>query len=54
MATADFLQKAIDIVQKAIEADTAGRYEEAYKQYFNGLDYFMMAIKCRLMNTMKS
>lgn len=45
MATADFLQKAIDIVQKAIEADTAGRYEEAYKQYFNGLEYFLMAIK---------
>lgn len=47
MATADFLQKAIDIVQKAIEADNAGRYDEAYKQYFNGLDYFMMAIKCK-------
>jgi vacuolar protein-sorting-associated protein 4 len=46
MATADFLQKAIDIVQKAIEADNGGRYDEAYKQYFNGLDYFMMAIKC--------
>ncbi|CAN6662072.1 vacuolar protein sorting-associated protein 4 [Trichomonascus vanleenenianus] len=45
MATADFLQKAIDIVQRAIEADTAGRYDEAYKQYFNGLEYFIMAIK---------
>lgn len=41
----DFLQKAIDIVQKAIEADTAGRYDEAYKLYYNGLEYFMTAIK---------
>jgi vacuolar protein-sorting-associated protein 4 len=47
MATADFLQKAIDIVQKAIEADTAGRYEEAYRQYYNGLEYFMTALKCK-------
>uniref|UniRef100_A0A060T4M9 Vacuolar protein sorting-associated protein 4 n=1 Tax=Blastobotrys adeninivorans TaxID=409370 RepID=A0A060T4M9_BLAAD len=45
MAAADFLQKAIDIVQRAIEYDTAGKYEEAYKQYFNGLEYFIMAIK---------
>jgi vacuolar protein-sorting-associated protein 4 len=49
MATADFLQKAIDIVTKAIEADSAGRYDEAYKQYFSGLEYFMMAVKCMLM-----
>lgn len=47
MATTDFLQKGIDLVQKAIEFDTAGKYEDAYKQYYNGLDYFMMAIKCK-------
>lgn len=47
MVATDFLQKAIDIVQKAIEADTAGQYEEAYKQYYNGLEYFMTAIKCK-------
>lgn len=46
MGSTDFLQKAIDIVQNAIEADTAGRYEEAYKLYYNGLEYFMTAIKC--------
>ena len=30
---------------KAIDADTATRYEEAYKLYYNGLDYLMLAIK---------
>lgn len=45
MATTDFLSKAIEIVQKAIEADTAGRYEDAYTLYYNGLEYFMTAIK---------
>lgn len=41
----DFLSKGIDLVQKAIEADTATRYEEAYKLYYNGLDYLMLALK---------
>lgn len=41
----DFLNKGIDLVQKAIEADTATRYEEAYKLYYNGLDYLMLALK---------
>lgn len=42
---ADFLNKGIDLVQKAIEADTATRYDEAYKLYYNGLDYLMLALK---------
>lgn len=42
---ADFLSKGIDLVQKAIDADTATRYEEAYKLYYNGLDYLMLALK---------
>ncbi|OBA19537.1 AAA-domain-containing protein [Metschnikowia bicuspidata var. bicuspidata NRRL YB-4993] len=42
---AEFLNKGIDLVQKAIEADTATRYEEAYKLYYNGLDYLMLALK---------
>jgi vacuolar protein-sorting-associated protein 4 len=42
---ADFLSKGIELVQKAIDADTATRYEEAYKLYYNGLDYLMLAIK---------
>ncbi|ODV79151.1 AAA-domain-containing protein [Suhomyces tanzawaensis NRRL Y-17324] len=41
----DFLTKGIDLVQKAIDADTATRYEDAYKLYYNGLDYLMLAIK---------
>lgn len=41
----EFLNKGIDLVQKAIEADTATRYEEAYKLYYNGLDYLMLALK---------
>lgn len=45
MSGGDFLSKGIDLVQKAIDADTATRYEEAYKLYYNGLDYLMLAIK---------
>lgn len=45
MSGSDFLTKGIDLVQKAIDADTATRYEEAYKLYYNGLDYLMLAIK---------
>ncbi|TCD71423.1 Vacuolar protein sorting-associated protein 4 [Steccherinum ochraceum] len=39
------LDKAIEIVQRAIEEDTKGSYAEAYKQYMNSLDYFMVALK---------
>ncbi|CCH42646.1 vacuolar protein-sorting-associated protein 4 [Wickerhamomyces ciferrii] len=45
MSTGDFLNKGIELVQKAIEADNATRYEEAYQLYYNGLDYLMLAIK---------
>ncbi|KAK9379189.1 P-loop containing nucleoside triphosphate hydrolase protein [Kockiozyma suomiensis] len=45
MATTDFVGKAIDIVQKAIEADSAENFEEAYKLYYSSLEYFMMALK---------
>ncbi|GHJ83822.1 hypothetical protein NliqN6_0224 [Naganishia liquefaciens] len=45
MSNSNFLDKAIEIVSKAIELDTAGNYAEAYKQYQNSLDYFMMAMK---------
>lgn len=40
-------QRAIDIVQRAIEEDVKHNYQEAYVQYQNSLDYFMMAMKCR-------
>lgn len=45
MSGAEFLTKGIDLVQKAIDADTATRYDEAYKLYYNGLDYLMLALK---------
>ncbi|KAI0668623.1 AAA-domain-containing protein [Trametes maxima] len=39
------LDRAIEIVQRAIEEDRANNYEEAYKLYSNALDYFMLALK---------
>ncbi|KIJ62102.1 hypothetical protein HYDPIDRAFT_30654 [Hydnomerulius pinastri MD-312] len=39
------LDKAIEVVTRAIEADTKQDYEEAYKQYMNSLDWFMLAQK---------
>jgi len=42
-----FYQKAIEIVQKAIDHDSKQNYAEAYKYYQNSLDYFMLALKCR-------
>lgn len=45
MSTGDFLNKGIELVQKAIEADNATRYDDAYGLYYNGLDYLMLAIK---------
>ncbi len=45
MANSNFLDKAIEIVQKALDEDTKQNYAEAYKQYQNSLDYFMMAMK---------
>lgn len=40
MANSDFLNKAIEIVQKAIDEDVKQNYQEAYKLYQNSLDYF--------------
>ena len=39
-------QKAIEIVQRAIDEDVKQNYAESYKQYMNSLDYFMLAQKC--------
>ncbi|GJE92040.1 AAA-domain-containing protein [Phanerochaete sordida] len=39
------LDRAIQLVSLAIEADNKQNYEEAYKQYSNALDYFMLALK---------
>lgn len=42
------LQRAIEMVQRAIDEDVNQNYPEAYKQYQNALDYFMLALKCVL------
>ncbi|KAI5806326.1 P-loop containing nucleoside triphosphate hydrolase protein [Geopyxis carbonaria] len=45
MSNSDFLGKAINIVKKAIEEDSAGNYEQAYQQYYAALECFMLALK---------
>ncbi|KAJ3508274.1 hypothetical protein NMY22_g16666 [Coprinellus aureogranulatus] len=39
------LDKAIQIVQQAIDNDNKGNYAEAYKLYQNALDFFLHALK---------
>ncbi|KAH9994486.1 AAA-domain-containing protein [Russula vinacea] len=39
------LDRAIELVQVAIDEDKKQNYPEAYKQYQNALDYFMLALK---------
>ncbi|KAH9964624.1 AAA-domain-containing protein [Russula dissimulans] len=39
------LDRAIELVQIAIDEDKKQNYPEAYKQYQNALDYFMLALK---------
>ncbi|KIM39058.1 hypothetical protein M413DRAFT_447414 [Hebeloma cylindrosporum] len=39
------LDRAIELVQKAIDEDVKHNYAEAYKHYQNALDYFMLALK---------
>lgn len=51
--SSDFLQKGIDQVQKAIEADNAARYEDAWKLYMLSLEYFMTAMKYEKNNRSK-
>ncbi|PPQ98062.1 hypothetical protein CVT26_003288 [Gymnopilus dilepis] len=45
MSSTNYLDRAIEIVQKAIDEDTKHNYPEAYKYYQNSLDYFMLALK---------
>jgi len=42
---ADFLQKAISIVQQATEKDSQKEYAEAFRLYQLALEYFMTALK---------
>lgn len=45
MSNTDFLGRAIDIVNKAIENDNAGDYEKAYPLYDSSLEFFLLALK---------
>jgi len=45
MSNTDFLGRAIDVVKKAIEADTASEYEKAYQLYYQALELFLLALK---------
>lgn len=44
------LQKAIDLVKKATEADNAEKYIEALDFYQHAIDYFLHALKCELIS----
>ena len=41
------VQKAIDLVKKATEADNEQKYEEALHLYEHAIDYFLHALKCK-------
>ncbi|KAF6751372.1 katanin p60 ATPase domain-containing protein [Ephemerocybe angulata] len=45
MSNSTSLNKAIEIVQQAIDDDNKGNYADAYRQYQNALDFFMHALK---------
>ena len=45
MSNTDFLGRAIDVVKKAIDNDTAGEFEKAYQLYYQALELFMLALK---------
>ena len=40
-----FYPQAIDVVQKAIEADNAQEYEKAYALYKKAIEYFVTGLK---------
>jgi vacuolar protein-sorting-associated protein 4 len=40
-----FLDRAIEIVRRAVDADYAAEYEKAYADYYTALELFMLAIK---------
>ncbi|KAI1712755.1 MIT (microtubule interacting and transport) domain-containing protein [Ditylenchus destructor] len=39
------LQKAVDLVTRATDADREKNYDEALRLYLNGIEYFMHALK---------
>ncbi|KAH8819652.1 P-loop containing nucleoside triphosphate hydrolase protein [Xylogone sp. PMI_703] len=45
MPKTDFLGRAIEVVKKAIEADTSADYKKAYELYCQSIELFILAIK---------
>ncbi|KAJ3828937.1 P-loop containing nucleoside triphosphate hydrolase protein [Lentinula raphanica] len=45
MSNSNSIDRAVELVQKAIDEDIKQNYDVAYKQYMNSLDYFMLALK---------
>ena len=51
MSNTDFLGRAIDVVKKAIENDTAGEYEKAYQLYYQAREtqiFFIIDFPCQV------
>jgi hypothetical protein len=46
MADCNFLEKAIQLVKQASEADEKENYKEAFRLYSLSLEYFLAALKC--------
>jgi vacuolar protein-sorting-associated protein 4 len=46
MADCNFLEKAIQLVKQASEADEKENYKEAFRLYSLSLEYFLTALKC--------
>jgi hypothetical protein len=44
MSNTDFLGRAIEVIKRAIENDTAGDYEKAYPLYYQARECFSQGI----------
>lgn len=49
MAYSDTIQKAIDLVTKATEEDKKKNYADAFRLYQHGVEYFLHALKCKIL-----
>ncbi|KAI1378132.1 vacuolar protein sorting-associated protein VPS4 [Hypoxylon crocopeplum] len=45
MSNTDFLNRAVAMVHRAVEADKDANYEQAYQLYYQSLELFMLALK---------
>lgn len=46
-----FIEKGIEIVKDAVEADNSKKYNEALILYKKSLEHFMIGLKCKLVFT---